>query len=58
MNNLEGMLFTSMIIETYRRTIWAVLRIENEFFNNFEAYRMIPAIPILMDEKDKTALDQ
>ena len=57
MNNLQVMLFISMIMETYRRTIWAVLRIENEYFNNFEAYRSIPAIPILMDEKDKTAYD-
>ena len=31
--------------EAIRRTQWAIYRVENEFYNNFEAYRSIPAIP-------------
>ena len=39
-----------MMAEATRRTFWAVLRIENEFYNNFEQYRTIPTIPNLMDD--------
>ena len=53
MNILEVILFCTMIVETCRRTLWCILRIENEFFNNYEGYRKIPTIPMLIDESDK-----
>lgn len=33
---LGVMAFISAVVEIVRRTIWAILRVENEFFNNFE----------------------
>ena len=36
-----------MTVELVRRTIWALLRVENEFFHNYEKYRdevLIPSI--------------
>jgi hypothetical protein len=41
--------FGGMLAEALRRTFWAVLRVENEFYNNFESYRSIPTIPSLFD---------
>jgi hypothetical protein len=35
----------AMMLEIIRRAIWAVLRVENEFFNNYEKYRTILTIP-------------
>lgn len=43
-----------MLAELLRRTQWALLRVENEFFNNYEQYRSIPVIPSLMDDVRKT----
>ena len=37
--------FCSMLVEAMRRTFWAIIRVENEFFNNFEQYRDIVMIP-------------
>lgn len=51
-------MFCTMMVETYRRTLWAILRIENEFFNNYEGYRTIPTIPMLMDDADKRNVNQ
>lgn len=45
---MELLPFASLMAEAIRRTIWALLRVENEFFNNFEAYRTIPKIPDLL----------
>jgi septin family protein len=45
----EVLIFMSMLAEAVRRTIWALIRIENEFHNNFENYRSILVIPGLMD---------
>lgn len=44
----------SMMAECYRRTQWALIRVENEFHHNFEQYRSIPHIPSLMDDVKKT----
>ena len=38
----QTMAFLSMFAEGLRRTIWALIRVENEFFNNFEQYRSVP----------------
>jgi len=42
-----------MIVEAFRRTFWAMIRVENEFFNNFEQYRDIVMIPPLRDEQNE-----
>lgn len=35
-NKLQIITFLAMILEGYRRTFWAIIRVENESFNNFE----------------------
>jgi hypothetical protein len=35
-----------------RRSVWAILRVENEFFNNFEQYRDNIVIPPIRDDDD------
>ena len=47
--NLQITLFIGMMAEAIRRTLWAIIRIENEFFNNFEKYRDIIIIPPMQD---------
>jgi len=42
--------FSAMFVEAIRRTFWAMIRVENEFFNNFEQYRDIMMIPPIKDE--------
>lgn len=49
MENLEVFAFEGMLSEAIRRTLWAIIRIENESFNNFEQYRTIVAIPPLRE---------
>ena len=44
--------FSSMIVEAMRRTFWAIIRVENEFFNNFEQYRDIVMIPPIKELDD------
>ena len=46
--------FGSIMAEAIRRTQWSLIRVENEFFNNFEAYRTIQTIPNVIDDVDKT----
>jgi len=36
LENLEMIIFLRLTIESIRRTVWAILRVENEYFNNFE----------------------
>ena len=43
--HFEFFTFLGMMIEAVRRTQWSILRVENEFFNNFEQYRDIIIIP-------------
>ena len=45
----EFLAFFSMLAEAIRRAIWSLIRIENEFHNNFEAYRSIPMIPTVVE---------
>lgn len=37
-------------MEAIRRTIWAIIRVENEFFNNYEEFRDHIAIPPIREE--------
>lgn len=42
------MVFINMMMSIGRRSVWTVLRCENEIFNNYEKFRdilMIPPIP-------------
>ena len=50
---MELLPFVSLMAEAIRRTVWALIRVENEFFNNFEAYRTIPTIPDLLGVSEK-----
>ena len=43
----------TLLLEAIRRTQWALIRVENEFFNNFEAYRTISLIPDLMGKVER-----
>ena len=36
LKNLDFLGLFSMLCEALRRTYWAILRVENEFHNNFE----------------------
>lgn len=45
---VEILTFATCLGEAMRRTMWALIRVENEFFNNYENYRSIPTIPNLM----------
>ena len=46
--DLEILVIANIFAEALRRTVWAIIRVENEMFNNFEEYRSIPMIPSLM----------
>ena len=35
-HRFQTMSFLSMFAEGIRRTLWALIRVENEFYNNFE----------------------
>jgi len=51
---LELMTFFGVAVEGIRRTFWAIIRVENEFYNNYENYRDVIAIPpIKEDESSK-----
>ena len=39
-----------MLAEIARRTIWCIIRIENEYCNNFESYRIRKYIAPLDEE--------
>ena len=49
--NIEIMAFVGMMTEAIRRTVWAIIRVENEFFNNFEEFRDIIVIPPIQDDR-------
>ena len=42
--------FSAMFVEAVRRTFWAMIRVENEFFNNMEKYRDVMMIPPIKDD--------
>ena len=53
MEKIEFWAFMTMYVEASRRTIWAILRVENEFYNNFENYRDYITIPPIGKEKEE-----
>lgn len=52
LDHIEAMTMIGVMVELTRRMVWAVIRVENEFFNNFEQYRDILAIPPIRNEKE------
>jgi hypothetical protein len=54
MKKVELGFFMKMMAEAIRRTLWVLIRVENEFHNNFESYRSILIIPKLMDDVENT----
>lgn len=50
--NLEIATSVGMYFEAFRRTFWAMIRIENEFFHNFENYREIIDVPPIKDDNN------
>ena len=50
-NKVMGIMWLEFLLVVFRRLIWVIIRIENEFFNNFEQFRDIVTIPpIKFDE--------
>lgn len=50
-NNVMWIIWLEFFIVAIRRTIWVVIRVESEFYNNFEQFRDIVTIPpIKFDE--------
>ena len=46
-----------MMAEAIRRSIWSILRVENEFFNNFEQFRDCIVIPPIKDDDNQDGQD-
>ena len=46
----EVIILVQTVAEAYRRTQWALLRVENEHINNFEKYRNVLMIPPMKDD--------
>ena len=44
-NNVLWITWVEMIVMLVRRTIWVLIRLENEYFNNFESFRDITTVP-------------
>jgi len=51
-DHMNMMFFLGMMVEAIRRTLWSIIRVENEFYHNFENYRDVLVIPPIKDESD------
>lgn len=49
-NNLMYITWIEYIINFVRRTVWVVIRVESEFYNNFEQYRDVVTIPPMIQD--------
>lgn len=49
-NNVMWIVWVELIVAAIRRTIWILIRFENEFFSNFENFRDIVTIPPIKAE--------
>lgn len=52
LSSIQPALTLTVLVEAVRRTIWAVIRVENESINNFEEYRSINTIPPIKEESE------
>ena len=52
-DNMQGTTIILIILEAFRRSQWALVRVENEQCNNFEQYRTIPIIPPIIETDEK-----
>jgi len=50
-DNVMWITWLELIVVSVRRTIWVLIRLENEFFNNFESFRDIQTVPPIKKEK-------
>jgi len=50
-NNVAWITWLELIVLMTRRTVWVLIRLENEFFSNFEGFRDIVAIPPIKNEE-------
>ena len=53
LEEIELMTFASLLVSIVRRTFWTLIRVENEFHNNFEQYRDILHIPPIKDDEEE-----
>ena len=44
-NNVMWITWAELIVMAVRRTVWILIRLENEYFNNFESFRDIVTVP-------------
>jgi hypothetical protein len=44
-NNVIWITWVELIAAAIRRTVWVLIRFENEFFSNFEQFRDVTTIP-------------
>ena len=49
--NLIWITWLELLVVFVRRTVWVIIRVESEFFNNFEQYRDIVTIPPIQFEE-------
>ena len=50
-NNLMWLTWLEFVLVAIRRTIWVVIRVESEFYNNYEQFRDIVTIPPIKFEE-------
>ena len=50
-NKVAWLTWLELSVLMIRRTVWVLIRVENEFFSNFEGFRDIVAIPPMKLEK-------
>ena len=50
-NNIIWITWFEFALSFIRRTVWVVIRVESEFFNNFEQYRDVVTIPPIKYEE-------
>jgi len=51
LNRISGLIWLEMIVVAFRRTMWVLIRIESEFFTNFEEFRDITIVPPIKKEE-------
>ena len=51
LQKIEFLVIMGVLAELTRRLIWSIIRVENEFHNNYEQYRDILAIPPIKEDE-------
>jgi hypothetical protein len=50
--NYQVMIFALSLIEGFRRSQWALLRVENENIHNFEKFRTFLEVPEVQEDEE------